>query len=121
MRVALAVLVPIGFGSLCGLVFGVSPIGFNALSALGIPGGIGGGYEHGTWRGGFLRGLSGGLLYAGGLVMAPALRAGASIASLPVPLLAVAAISPVMGTLFGVLGGWLRGRRDLKSASATAL
>ena len=119
-RIAFAVLLPIGFGALCGLAFDVSVIGFNVLSALGIPGGVGGGYEHPTWRGGFVRGLSGGVLYSAGLVLAPALRAASPIASLPMPLLAVAAISPVMGTLLGVFGGWLRGRRDGKSAALTA-
>jgi hypothetical protein len=90
-------------------MLGVSGVVFQILMIVSAPGGVGGGYEHPDWRGGALRGISGGVLFSLGLTLTFMARGVPAVAALPAPLGTMAIFYAVMGTPLGALGGWLRG------------
>lgn len=62
-RVVEAVVLPVGWGFLCGLALGVSAPLYIAGTVAGILGGIGGGAQHREASQALLRGLVGGTLF----------------------------------------------------------
>jgi hypothetical protein len=110
MQVFLVVVLPITFGALCGYVLGASKPWFNILMIVAGLGGIGGGFEHAGARPGLVRGIAGGVLFAGALLVAFEVRGVPALTPLPASLPIMAIGYAVMGTPLGALGGWLRGR-----------
>jgi hypothetical protein len=112
VQILLAGLLPLAFGALCGYLLGASSPGFKIVSALGAIGGIGAGFEHDGPKGGFWRGLSGGTLFAAALVITHRISGAPPLTVWPLPLTMMAVIYALTGIPFGVLGSWLRERRD---------
>ena len=79
-----ALVLPVAFGALCGFVLGASQLGFNLLTLLAGIGGILNGFEHAGAREGVLRGLVGGVLFAGALLVIFAARGVPALTPLPV-------------------------------------
>ena len=114
VQVVLAGVLPILFGVLCGVLLGTSGLWFDAVTTAGAFGGVNAGYEHDDWRGGFWRGITGGALFAISLVVTHEARGAQQRAHLPASLPLMAVFYAVMGIPFGLLGAWLRGRRDIR-------
>lgn len=114
------VVLPILFGALCGWLLGESEVAYQVVVALGILGGINAGFEHAGAREGLLRGIAGGVLFALAIVVVHEARGVEAAAELPADLGIMAAIYAVLGAAFGALGGWLRARREARSASTMA-
>ncbi len=111
VQVVLAAVLPIAFGAGCGVLYGASGLWFNIVVTAGALGGTSAGFEHDDWRGGFLRGASGGALFAIALYATHEARRVPALAHLPLALPLMAIFYAVMGIPFGVLGAWLRARR----------
>jgi hypothetical protein len=110
-QVVTAVVVPIVFGLVTGVMLGVSEAGYLLLSLLGIAGGFLAGLEHRSGEEGLVRGLNGGLLFGTFILFGHAFLGGEAKADLPHPEVLLVLITTVAGGLLGLLGGWLRGRR----------
>ena len=110
LRVLLVLLGPILTGALGGWLLGESATGYLVYVTVMILGGVGTGMEHAALRGGALRGLSGGTLFAGSILVTHELIGGPIVASLPSPPVLIVAIYGTAGTLFGTLGAALRRR-----------
>ena len=115
-----AIVLPVVFGGICGAVLGASPLGFNLLMLAAGIGGVLGGFEHATAREGLLRGLVGGALFAGSLLLIFEARGVPALIPLPAPVPVMAVIYAVSGVPLGALGGWLRGRSEARRARAAA-
>lgn len=116
-----ALVLPVVFGGICGIVLGASQLGFIVLMVVAGIGGVLGGFEHATAREGLLRGLVGGVLFAGSLLAVFELRGVPALVPLPAPLPVMAAIYAASGMPTGMLGGWLRGRSEARRARAVAV
>jgi hypothetical protein len=110
LQIVFAVVVPIAFGAVCGVVLGESGLWFQILMLGGGVGGVNAGFEHDTLRGGLARGASGGALFAAALLITHEARDVPALAHLPLALPVMAIGYAVMGTPLGGLGGWLRCR-----------
>jgi hypothetical protein len=117
LQFILAGVLPVLFGVVCGVLLGASGLWFQIVITAGALGGMNAGYEHATLRGGFWRGISGGAVFACALYVTHAVRGVPALATLPLPLPAMAVFYAVMGTPFGVLGAWLRSRRERAATS----
>ena len=111
VRVFLTVLLPFGFGFLCGAVLDSSGAVFLILQVLGIAGGFTAGFEHDHWRGGVLRGLCGGALFGVGILVGHAVIGGSDHGLLPEVQAFQVVITVFFGVLLGYLGSLLRARR----------
>lgn len=113
-----ALVLPVVFGGICGAVLGASQLGFNLLMLAAGLGGVLGGFEHAAAREGLLRGIVGGVLFAGSLLAVFEIRGVPALVPLPAPLPVMAAIYAASGMPLGALGGWLRGRSEVRRARA---
>ena len=119
-QVVLAVVAPVAFGALCGYVLGSSETAFNLLMLLAGVGGVLAGFDHLDARQGAIRGIVGGVLFTGALVVCFTVRGAPMLAHLPLALPGMAVLYAVMGVPLGALGGRLRGRAEARRAGATA-
>jgi hypothetical protein len=110
-RLVLAVVVPVAFGAICGVLLGLSEAAYIAASLLGILGGLGAGFEHASAREGALRGVVGGALFGLGIVLVDAVSAADAEAELPDPPVLLALLTAAIGSALGALGAHLRRRR----------
>lgn len=115
-----ALVVPVVFGGICGAVLGAAQLGFNLLMLVAGIGGILGGFEHATAREGATRGLAGGVLFAGSLLLVFEARGVPALVPLPASLPVMAGIYAITGVPLGALGGWLRGRSEARRARVVA-
>jgi hypothetical protein len=107
-RVVGALVVPVLFGVLCGVVLGWSAAGYWALQVVATVGGVAGGFEHHGAAAGARRGVAGGLLFGASVLLGHALAGTDAEVSLgPVPAL-LPAVTATFGCVLGALGG--RGR-----------
>jgi len=103
---------PVVFGLVSGLTLGWSSVAYWVWQAIAALGGVGAGFDHRGARPGAARGLVGGLLYGGTTLVVRALTGADDEVDLGNP--AVWWLSVVViSVLLGLLGGGLRGRRDL--------
>jgi hypothetical protein len=114
------VVAPLAFGALCGYELGNSESVFNLLMLLAGVGGVLAGFEHLGPRSGAMRGILGGALFTGALVVCFAVRGAAMAAHLPLALPGMAVLYAVMGVPLGALGGRLRRRAEDRRAAASA-
>ena len=112
VRIALTVVLPAGFGFLCGALLGSSGAVFLVLQLIGIIGGFAAGFEHDHWRGGVLRGLCGGAIFGAFILIGHAVVGGSDHGLLP----EVQGFQIVITVFFGVLLGWLGSRLRLRTA-----
>jgi len=106
-RAMLVGVIPFAFGTLVGVVLGISAAGYWVLAAVATVGGVVAGAEHDEHRGGAARGLLAGALFGLGVLLGHALEgtdAEAPIGSFPPFLIVVDAVG---GCLLGMLGVWL--------------
>ena len=111
VQVVTGIVVPAVFGLVTGIVLGVSEIGYLVLSLLGIAGGYFAGLEHHGAEEGFVRGVTGGLLFGTFILVGKELSGNEPEADLPHPEILLVVITTVAGALLGALGGRVRGRR----------
>lgn len=119
-QVVLAVIAPLAFGTLCGYELGSSETVFNLLMLLAGIGGVLAGFEHLGARSGALRGVLGGVLFTGALVVCFTVRGAPMAAHLPLAFPGMALLYAVMGVPLGALGGRLRARAEARRAATTA-
>ena len=112
LRIALAVVLPAAFGALCGWLLGVNEPAYLILTILAILGGLGAGFDHLGWREGLIRGMLGGALFGGFILIAHEISGEEPKAELPEPAILLAVITTVLGALLGALGGRARAKRE---------
>ena len=107
-----AVLVPIVFGVVAGVLLGVNEIAYLVISLLGILGGYAAGLEHEDGLEGFYRGLLGGLLFGSTILITNGLLDEEPEADLPDPETLLIVITAVLGAILGFLGARSRAKRS---------
>jgi hypothetical protein len=107
-----ALILPLLFGALVGVVLGISAGPYWLLQLVAFVGGIGAGLEHRTPRQGALRGVVGGGLFGAGLLIAHAIADNGTEVKLPDPPVILVAFTILGGVIGGLIGGRLR-RRSL--------
>ncbi|MEA2448328.1 MAG: hypothetical protein QOG63_260 [Thermoleophilaceae bacterium] len=112
LQLLIAVVVPIAFGALCGWLLGEDKTLYLVLSILAILGGYVAGQEHLGAAQGALRGLVGGLLFGGSILLVHEATGKAAKATIPHPAIILVAITAVVGVILGALGGRRRARRE---------
>lgn len=112
IRFVLAVLVPAVYGAITGILLGISEPVYLVLSALGVIGGIGAGFDHLGAANGAKRGVVAGAVFGGFILIAHELTGEAAEAHLPEPAILLVLVTTLLGAAFAALGGWLRGRRE---------
>ena len=108
----LAGLVPVAFGALCGWLLGVNKTAYLVLSLLAIAGGYIAGQEHDGAGEGAIRGLIGGLLFGGSILLVHEATGKSAKADIPDPKILLVAITVVAGVILGALGGRKRANTD---------
>jgi len=112
VRLVTAVVLPALFGVLCGWLLGVSEPVYVVLTLLGIAGGLNNGYEHVGAGEGALRGVVGGVLFAGFILLTNELIGKEPKAELPDPRILLVVAFGAVGALLGAIGGRARARRE---------
>jgi hypothetical protein len=110
IRVLLAVVLPALYGALTGYFLGVSEVTYLVLSALGVLGGVGAGFDHLGAAAGAKRGLIAGSIFGGSILIAHEIHGAEAKADLPKPAILLMVITTILAVGFGALGGWLRER-----------
>lgn len=108
VQIVLVVVIPALFGVLCGWLLGVNKTLYLVFSLLGILGGYAAGTEHKGAAGGALRGLVGGALFGGFILLTNEWLDKTPKASLPHPKIWLLVITTVAGVILGTLGGRAR-------------
>lgn len=111
-RVCIAAILPAAFGALCGFLLGTSSLWFQVLTTAGAIGGVHAGFEHVGWRSGLIRGGLGGVSFAMALLVTHTIRDVPALAPLPLALPPMVVFYVIVSMLLGVLGGYLRARRE---------
>jgi hypothetical protein len=101
---------PFLLGAVIGFVLGESSAGYWILTGIGILGGIAGGFEHRTLRGGAIRGAVAGVSFGTGIVLAHAVSGDPPLAKVPSPMVLLILGGAVGGCLLGMIGPFLRTR-----------
>src|SRR3954447_14600791 len=117
-QIALAVGGALVLGIICGVLAMVNETSYIVVSLLAIFGGIGAGYDHPTGDEGAVRGFCGGLVFGTAIVATVAIASGKPEGNLPHPHFTLIVVTTVLGIIFGMIGGLLRGRHEKKMASA---
>src|SRR5215212_5684045 len=112
LQIVVAGVVPIVFGAICGWLLGENETAYLVLTLLAIAGGYLAGQEHVGAREGAIRGLVGGLLFGGAILLVHEATGKAPKADLPDPKIILVAITTVFGVVLGALGGRSRARKE---------
>jgi hypothetical protein len=112
LQLVLAVIVPIAFGAICGWLLGVNEVAYLIASVLAIAGGYVAGQEHMGAVEGAIRGLVGGALFGGAILLVHDATGETAKAKLPHPEILLVAITVVAGIVLGALGGRRRAKRE---------
>jgi hypothetical protein len=112
VQLLLAVIVPAAFGALCGWLLGVDKTAYLVLSILALLGGYAAGAEHNGAGEGALRGLLGGTLFGGAILLVNDALDKTPKADLPSPKIWLLAITVGVGVTLGAMGG--RARQNYK-------
>jgi hypothetical protein len=110
LQILVPVLGPVLAGAIGGWLLGSTKSGYLIYTTVMILGGIGAGMEHATLRGGALRGLVGGILFASSILIVWQLTGDDAQATLPHPASVLIAIVAVISACLGMLGARLRRR-----------
>src|SRR6476469_6452509 len=94
----IVLVLPSLFGAICGVILGITGVGYTVLTLLAILGGIAAGYDHPTPREGALRGIAGGALFGTFILLAHAITGSHAKTSLPHPHI----LLPVATTLISI-------------------
>lgn len=118
LQVVLAGVVPATFGAICGWLLGVNEIAYLVLSILAIAGGYAAGLEHNGAGEGAIRGVVGGSLFGGFILIVHNLTGEEPKAELPHPEGLLLVITVGFGVLLGVLGGRRRKKHEEEGPKA---
>ena len=110
LQILLAGVLPAAFGALTGYFLGVSAGTYVVLSLLGILGGIGAGFDHVGAAAGARRGLLAGTIFGASILIAHEIHGAVAKVDLPEPAILLIAITALLGSGFGAIGGRLRER-----------
>jgi hypothetical protein len=105
MQVFLAGAVPAAFGALCGWLLGVNKTAYLICSVLALAGGYFAGLEHDGTREGALRGVLGGSLFGGFILIVHEATGKHAKADLPHPAILLMVVTIVIGVALGAMGG----------------
>jgi hypothetical protein len=108
VQLLLAVVLPVAFGALCGWLLGVNKTAYLVLSILALLGGYAAGTEHKGAGEGALRGIFGGALFGGTILVVNKALDKTPKADLPHPHIWLLAITAGVGLILGTLGGRAR-------------
>lgn len=111
MQVFLAGAVPATFGALCGWLLGINKTAYLVASLLAIGGGYFAGMEHDGGREGALRGVVGGSLFGGFILLVHEATGKEAKADLPHPAALLLIVTVGAGAALGALGGRAMHRR----------
>jgi hypothetical protein len=120
VRFVLAVVVPVAYGAITGIVLGLGEPGYLVLSILGVLGGLGAGFDHLGATAGARRGVLGGTLFGLAILAAHELHGEPATADLPEPAILLAVVTAVLGAALGAIGGRLRERVESRRAVVPA-
>jgi hypothetical protein len=95
----------VAFGALCGWLLGVNKTAYLVLSLLAIAGGYIAGQEHDGAGEGAIRGVIGGLLFGGSILLVHEATGKAPKADIPDPKILLVVITTAAGVILGALGG----------------
>jgi hypothetical protein len=110
LQILIPVIGPVLVGVIGGWLLGETKAGYLIWTLVMILGGIGAGMEHDTARGGALRGLLGGVLFAGTILVTHEIIGNAALAKLPDPPILLCVVFGVISGALGLLGARLRRR-----------
>jgi len=114
LQFVLAGLVPALFGAVTGWALGINEIAYLVLSFLGIAGAYAAGLEHDGAGEGAVRGVVGGSLFGGFILLAHHAIGGEPEAHLPHPEILLVAITTAFGVVLGALGGRRRHKHEVE-------
>jgi hypothetical protein len=109
-QVFIVLVLPAIFGTICGVLLGISAGIYTVLTLLGILGGIAAGYDHATASEGALRGIAGGSLFGTFILLAHAIAGTHAKAKLPEPHVVLPIATTLIAIVLGAIGGALRAR-----------
>ncbi len=112
VQLLLVVIIPAFFGALCGWLLGINKTAYLVLSILALLGGYAAGTEHKGAAGGALRGVIGGALFGGMILLVNEALDKEPKADLPHPKIWLLAITVGVGVILGALGGRARAGFD---------
>jgi 4-hydroxybenzoate polyprenyltransferase len=114
----IVLVLPSLFGAICGVILGITGVGYTILTILAILGGIAAGYDHPTPREGALRGIAGGALFGTFILLAHAITGAHEKTSLPHPHILLPIATTLISVGLGAIGGALRARQLRAHAEA---
>ena len=114
LQLVFAGVVPALFGAVTGWMLGINELGYVILSVLGIGGGYAAGLEHDGAGEGAVRGVIGGALFGGFILITHHLIGADPEAHLPHPEILLVAITTAFGVGLGALGGRRRHRHEVE-------
>jgi hypothetical protein len=117
VRFVLVVVLPCGFGALCGVLLGHSEAAYLIVSILAIAGGFNAGLEHPDGRAGALRGVAGGTQFGAFILIAHEIEGSSAKADLPHPAILLVVVTAGLGALLGYFGGRTRAGRTRAAAA----
>ena len=115
VQAVLAVVVPVVFGAIAGILLGISEPAYVVLSLLVILGGVAAGFDHVGAAAGAQRGALGGVLFGSAILIAHEISGDEPEAHLPEPAVLLVVVTTVLGVALGALGGWLRERAQRRA------
>ena len=118
LRFVLAGVVPAVYGAITGIFLGVSEPVYLVLSAIGVLGGIGAGFDHVGARSGAARGVVAGVVFGAFILIAHELSGEAAEAHLPEPAILLVGVTTALGVLFAAIGGALRAGVERRADAA---
>jgi hypothetical protein len=118
LQVVLAVVVPALAGAVAGWLLGINELAYVVWSVLALLGGFFAGLEHRGAREGAIRGVLGGALFGAVLLLVHQAIGDEPEAKLPDPEIVLVAITALIGTGAGALGGARRAKHEEEAAKA---
>jgi hypothetical protein len=112
VQILLAVVIPALFGALCGWLLGVDKTAYLVLSILALLGGYAAGTEHKGALEGAARGVVGGLLFGGFILLVNEALDKEPKADLPDPKILLLAITVGVAVVLGAMGGRARANHN---------
>jgi hypothetical protein len=120
IRVFLVGIVPMAFGFLCGWILDSSGTVYLGLQVLAAIGGYLAGFDHDLTRHALIRGIVGGLLFGGFVLIGHHVQGGDDHGLLPDQEGLLIVVTAILGALLGMLGERTRTRIELGGDSGGA-